>query len=76
MKLDAELAASVHEEFWKALRSGLSPTAAATVAGVSGGRAASGPRLATGEARIWAKSDDGMMRARVTILIPEASEFD
>ena len=32
--------------------------------------------LATGEARIWAKSDDGMIRARVTILIPEASEFD
>jgi hypothetical protein len=32
--------------------------------------------LATGEARIWAKSDDGVIRARVTILIPEASEFD
>lgn len=32
--------------------------------------------LATGEARIWAKSDDGMVRARVTILIPEACEFD
>lgn len=32
--------------------------------------------LATGEARIWAKSDDGMIRARVTILIPEASQFD
>lgn len=31
--------------------------------------------LATGEARIWAKSDDGMIRARVTILIPEASQF-
>jgi len=28
--------ASVREEFWKAVRSGLSPTAAATVAGVSG----------------------------------------
>lgn len=33
-------------------------------------------RLATGEARIWARSDDGMIRARVTILIPEASRFD
>jgi len=32
--------------------------------------------LATGEARIWAKSDDGMIRARVTILIPDASQFD
>lgn len=32
--------------------------------------------LATGEARIWAKSDDGIIRARVTILIPEASQFD
>ena len=45
VKLDAELAASVREGFWKALRSGLSPTAAATVAGVSG---------ATG--RKWAKA--------------------
>lgn len=33
-------------------------------------------RLTTGEARIWAKSDDGIIRARVTILIPEASQFD
>lgn len=32
-------------------------------------------RLATGEARIWAKSDDGMVRARVTVLIPERSAF-
>lgn len=32
--------------------------------------------LATGEARIWAKSDDGIIRARVTILIPEACQFD
>ncbi|OSC43229.1 hypothetical protein B8W66_02320 [Mycobacterium decipiens] len=32
--------------------------------------------LATGEARIWVKSDDGIIRARVTILIPEASQFD
>lgn len=32
--------------------------------------------LATGEARIWAKLDDGMIRARVTILIPEASQFE
>jgi hypothetical protein len=31
------LAESVREEFWEALRSGLSPTAAATVAGVAGG---------------------------------------
>jgi hypothetical protein len=28
--------------------------------------------LATGEARIWAKDEKGMIRARVTILIPEA----
>jgi hypothetical protein len=33
-------------------------------------------RLTTGEARIWVKSDDGIIRARVTILIPEASQFD
>ncbi len=31
--------------------------------------------LATGEARLWAKSDAGMVRARVTILIPEAHRF-
>lgn len=31
--------------------------------------------LATGEARIWAKSDAGVVRARVTILIPEAQVF-
>lgn len=31
--------------------------------------------LATGSARIWAKSDGGMVRARVTLLIPEASAF-
>jgi IS30 family transposase len=43
--LDVESAASVREEFWKALGSGLSPTAAATVAGVCG---------ATG--RRWAKA--------------------
>lgn len=45
VKLDVELAASVREEFWRAVRSGLSPTAAATVAGVAGG---------TG--RTWAKA--------------------
>ncbi len=37
VKLDVELAASVRDEFWRAVRSGLSPTAAATVAGVAGG---------------------------------------
>jgi hypothetical protein len=31
--------------------------------------------LATGLARIWAKSDAGVVRARVTILIPEAEAF-
>jgi hypothetical protein len=31
--------------------------------------------LATGQARIWAKDNSGVVRARVTILIPEASEF-
>jgi hypothetical protein len=31
--------------------------------------------LATGEARVWAKSDGGIVRARVTILIPEDSRF-
>lgn len=36
VKLDAGVAALVREEFRQALRSGLSPTAAATVAGVSG----------------------------------------
>jgi len=45
VKLDVEVAASVREAFWTALRSGQSPTAAATVAGVSG---------ATG--RRWAKA--------------------
>lgn len=45
VKLDVEVAAAVREEFGKALASGLSPTAAATVAGVSG---------ATG--RRWAKA--------------------
>jgi transposase, IS30 family len=45
VKLGVEVAASVREEFFKALRSGLSPTAAATVAGVCG---------ATG--RKWAKA--------------------
>jgi transposase, IS30 family len=45
VKLDVESAVSVREEFWKALGSGLSPTAAATVAGVCG---------ATG--RKWAKA--------------------
>lgn len=37
VKLAVEVAASVREEFGKALASGLSPTAAATVVGVSGG---------------------------------------
>jgi transposase, IS30 family len=37
VKLDAGLAAAVRDEFQKALQSGLAPTAAATVAGVSGG---------------------------------------
>jgi hypothetical protein len=32
--------------------------------------------LATGVARIWAKTDGGVVRARVTILIPEAVAFD
>lgn len=31
--------------------------------------------LATGQARIWAKEDSGVVRARVTILIAEAPEF-
>lgn len=31
--------------------------------------------LATGQARIWAKSEAGMVRARVTILIPEVERF-
>jgi IS30 family transposase len=34
--LDVESAASIREEFWKALDSGLSPSAAATVVGVAG----------------------------------------
>jgi hypothetical protein len=36
---------------------------------------ASNGYLATGEARIWAKSDSGLVRARVTVLIPEATVF-
>jgi hypothetical protein len=31
--------------------------------------------LATGTGRIWALSDGGVVRARVTVLIPEASRF-
>lgn len=31
--------------------------------------------LASGEARIWAKADSGVVRARVTLLIPEATAF-
>lgn len=31
--------------------------------------------LATGSARIWAKSDGGVVRARATLLIPEADVF-
>jgi transposase, IS30 family len=45
VRLEGESAALVREEFWRAVGSGLSPTAAATVAGVSG---------ATG--RKWAKA--------------------
>jgi hypothetical protein len=36
---------------------------------------AGGGVLATGLARIWAKTDAGVVRARVTILIPEAHQF-
>jgi hypothetical protein len=39
------------------------------------GRLAASGVLATGLARIWAKSDAGVVRARVTILIPEAEVF-
>lgn len=40
------------------------------------GRIAGGGYLVTGVARIWAKDDGaGMVRARVTILIPEADEL-
>jgi hypothetical protein len=37
--------------------------------------AASAGTLATGVARIWAKDDGGMVRARVTLLLPEAAVF-
>jgi Protein of unknown function (DUF2510) len=36
---------------------------------------ASGGVLATGLARIWAQTNAGVVRARVTILIPEADQF-
>jgi hypothetical protein len=39
------------------------------------GRLAASGWLATGEARIWAKNSGGMVRARVTLLIPEAHRF-
>lgn len=39
------------------------------------GALASQGLLATGQARIWAKSDSGVVRARVTILIPEVDAF-
>jgi uncharacterized protein DUF2510/HIRAN domain-containing protein len=32
--------------------------------------------LATGEARLWALNEKGIIRARVTILIPEAESFE
>lgn len=32
--------------------------------------------LATGEARLWALNEKGVIRARVTILIPEAGAFE
>jgi len=38
-------------------------------------RLAADGALATGEARLWAKSEAGVVRARVTILIPEARTF-
>jgi hypothetical protein len=31
--------------------------------------------LATGLARLWAKTDAGVVRARVTVLIPEVEQF-
>jgi hypothetical protein len=31
--------------------------------------------LTTGVARLWAKNDAGMLRARVTVLIPESDQF-
>jgi hypothetical protein len=39
------------------------------------GALASRGYLATGQARLWAKSDSGVVRARVTILVPEAAAF-
>lgn len=45
VKLAVEVVAAVREEFWKALESGLSPTAAATVAGVGG---CDGPKVGQG----------------------------
>ena len=39
------------------------------------GRLASAGALATGEGRIWALNDEGVVRARVTVLIPEAATF-
>lgn len=36
---------------------------------------ATGEVLATGVARIWALDEDGVIRARVTLLIPEAEQF-
>jgi hypothetical protein len=38
-------------------------------------RLASAEALATGTARIWAKDDGGIIRARVTLLVPEAAAF-
>lgn len=38
-------------------------------------RLASSGLLATGVARVWAKTDAGVARARVTVLIPEAQQF-
>jgi hypothetical protein len=32
--------------------------------------------LTTGMARIWAKTDAGVVRARVTLLLPEISAFN
>jgi len=38
-------------------------------------RLASGGWLATGVARLWAKTDAGVVRARVTVMIPEAEQL-
>ncbi len=83
VKLDVESAALVRERFWEALGSGLSPTAAATVAGVCGAtgrkwaRAAGyqtnpkhcGTRYSQVKGAFWAALRSGMTPTQAAVVV-------